>query len=403
MEFTYRAATTEGTLVTGVVEADSEANAVDTLWKSGLTIINVKKSIKLPPVHTLLPSLFGVKKRDVIQFSRNMASLIDAGIPILRALEIQSRFGGRAFKTVLRDIIKDLQEGSRFSEACARHPVAFPNFYVHLVKTGEEVGNLGGVLKDLCAHMERDEATASKVKGALAYPAFLVLMAIGVIFIMLSFVIPALTSLFTELGSDLPAITRLLISVSGFFSHNWMYMFVGLVALVFVLALYIRTPAGKKTKDRFVMKIPLIGVAALKGSLARFARNMGMMVGAGVSLFEALKLIEETTDNTVVAEAVSRIRTGVSDGQLLSQAVATETVLPPLMAEMIGVGEETGSLETHLLKVAAFYEEEAERAVAKVTGMLTPALTIGVGLLVGFVAVVQFSSIYSLTKAFPTQ
>lgn len=401
MEFRYRAATTEGTLVTGVVQADSEANAVDTLWKSGLTIINLQKSINLPPLHTLLPSLLGVKRRDVIQFSRNMSSLLDAGIPILRALEIQSRFGGRAFKAVLRNIIKDLQEGSRFSEACAKHPAVFPNFFVHLVKTGEEVGNLGGVLKDLCAHMERDEATAAKVKGALAYPAFLVLMAIGVIFIMLSFVIPALTSLFTELGSDLPAITRLLISVSGFFSHNWLYMFVGLVALVFVLALYIRTPAGKKTKDRFVMKIPLIGVAALKGSLARFARNMGMMVGAGVSLFEALKLIEETTDNTVVAEAVSRIRTGVSDGQLLSQAVATETVLPPLMAEMIGVGEETGSLETHLLKVASFYEEEAERAVAKVTGMLTPALTIGVGLLVGFVAVVQFSSIYSLTKAFP--
>jgi type IV pilus assembly protein PilC len=249
--------------------------------------------------------------------------------------------------------------------------------------------------------MERDEATASKVKGALAYPAFLVLMAIGVIFIMLSFVIPALTSLFTELGSDLPAITRLLISISNFFSHNWLYMFIGIIALAIVVALYIRTPAGKRTKDRFVMRLPLIGVASLKGSLARFARNMGMMVGAGVSLFEALKLIEETTDNTVVAEAVSRIRTGVSDGQLLSQAVATETVLPPLMAEMIGVGEETGSLETHLLKVASFYEEEAERAVARVTGMLTPALTIGVGLLVGFVAVVQFSSIYSLTKAFP--
>jgi type IV pilus assembly protein PilC len=270
-----------------------------------------------------------------------------------------------------------------------------------LIRTGEEVGNLAGVLKELVSHMERDEATAAKVRGALAYPAFLVLLAIGVIFVMLSFVIPALMSLFSELGSDLPMITRVLISISDFFSANWLYMFIVILVVGIVGVLYVRTPQGKQVKDRIVLRIPLIGTAALKGSLARFARNLGMLVGAGVSLFEALKLISDTTDNTVISAAIARIRSGVADGQLLSQAVITETVFPPLMGEMIGVGEETGSLEGHLLKIAGFYEEEAERAVARVTGMLTPALTIGVGLLVGFVAVVQFSSIYSIAKAFP--
>ncbi len=401
MEFKYRAASADGALVTGVVEAETEENAVEIIWRSGLTIIDLSRRVKLPPVHEILPSLYGVKRKDVIQFSRNMASLLDAGIPILRALNIQSRFGGRAFRAILRDVIKDLEGGSRFSEACAKHPLVFPPFYVHLVKTGEEVGNLANVLKELVAHMERDEATARKVRGALMYPSFLVLMAIGVVFIMLSFVVPALMDLFSELGSDLPAITRGLIAVSDWFSANWLYVFIVLIAVVLITLIYIRTPQGKRVKDRVVLRLPLIGTASLKGALARFARNMGMLVGAGVSLFEALKLISETTDNTVVAEAIARVRSGVADGQLLSQAIVAETVFPPLMGEMVGVGEETGQLENHLLKIAGFYEEEAERAVERVTGMLTPALTIGVGLLVGFVAVVQFSSIYSIAQAFP--
>jgi type IV pilus assembly protein PilC len=388
-------------MITGVVEADSEQNAVELLWRSGLTIIDLKKKVKLPPIHELLPSLYGVKRRDVIQFSRNMASLLDAGIPILRALNIQSRFGGRAFRAVLRSVAQDLEGGSRLSEALAKHPLVFPTFYVHLVKTGEEVGNLAGVLKELVTHMERDEETARKVRGALMYPAFLILMAIGVIFIMLTFVVPALMDLFSELGSDLPAITRMMISISDFFVAYWLYMIAGVVGLAVVWWLYSRTPAGKRTKDRIILRIPLISTATLKGSLARFARNLGMLVGAGVSLFEALKLIADTTDNTVVAEAVANVRQGVADGQLLSQAVIAEPVFPSLMGEMIGVGEETGALEGHLLKIASFYEEEADRAVQRVTGMLTPALTIGVGLLVGFVAVVQFSSIYSIAKAFP--
>lgn len=401
MDFSYRAASVDGTLVTGVVEADSEQNAVELLWRSGLTIIDLKRKVKLPPVHELLPSLYGVKRRDVIQFSRNMASLLDAGIPILRALTIQSRFGGRAFRAVLREVSNDLEAGSRFSEACAKHPLVFPTFYVHLVRTGEEVGNLAGVLKELVTHMERDEATAAKVRGALMYPAFLVLMAIGVVFIMLTFVVPALMDLFSELGSDLPTITRVMISISDFFVAYWLYMIAGVAGLAVVWWLYTRTPGGKRTKDRLILRIPLIGTAVLKGALARFARNMSMLVGAGVSLFEALKLIADTTDNTVIAESIARIRTGVADGLLLSQSIEAEPVFPPLMGEMIGVGEETGQLESHLLKISTFYEDEAEKAVNRVTGMLTPALTIGVGLLVGFVAVVQFSSIYSIAKAFP--
>jgi type IV pilus assembly protein PilC len=401
MEFKYIASTTEGGLINGVVEADSEMTAEEILWKSGLTIIDLKKSIKIPPLHEMLPSLFGVKRRDVIVFSRNLASLLDAGIPILRALTIQSRFGRASFRAVLREVIKDLEKGTRFSEACAKYPKVFPNFYVYLLKTGEEVGNLSEVLKDIATHMERDEATAKKVKGSLAYPGFVMLLAVGAIFIMLTFVVPAITSMFKEFGSKLPPLTRGLIAVGNFFSGNFMYMVLGVVVIAIIFVVYTKTPSGKKNRDRFILKIPVIGTAILKGGLARFTRNMGMLVGAGVSLFDALKLASETTDNIVLAEAVANVRSGVGDGKLFSQAVAADPIFPGLMAEMIGVGEESGSLESHLLKVSAFYEDEAERAIAQVTGMLTPALTIGVGAMIGLIAVTMFSSIYSLVGALP--
>ena len=401
MEFKYTASTAEGGLINGVVEAESETTAEDILWKSGLIIVDLKKRIKIPSLHEMLPSLFGVKRHDVIVFSRNLASLLEAGIPIFRALTIQGRFGRASFRAVLREVIKELERGTRFSEACAKYPKVFPNFFVYLLKTGEEVGNLSQVLKDIATHMERDEATAKKIKGSLAYPAFVMLLAVGAIFVMLTFVVPALTSMFHEFGSDLPPMTRALIAVGDFFSANAKYMILAVVVIAILVVLYVRTPSGKKNKDRFILKIPVIGGATLKGGLARFTRNMGMLVAAGVSLFEALKLASETTDNLVLAEAVANVRSNVGDGKLFSQAIADDPIFPALMSEMIGVGEESGNLESHLVKVSDFYEEESNAAIARVTGMLTPALTIGVGLMIGLIAVTIFSSIYSLVGALP--
>jgi len=401
MEFRYSAATVEGSPVTGFLVAESESNAEQILWDSGLIIIALRKKLKLPALHEALPTVFGVKRRDVIEFSRNMASLLEAGIPILRALTIQSRFGKRAFRAVLKEVIADLEKGSRLSEACAKHPSVFPTFYVYLLRTGEEVGNLSHVLKDTAAHMARDEATAAKVKRSLAYPAFVMLLAVGAIVVMMTFVVPALTSLFAEFGSDLPPMTRGLIAVSDFFEANFFYMVIGAVVIGVGGYFYVKTPGGKRRKDVVMLKIPIIGPALLKGALSRFCRNMSMLVGAGVTLFEALKLTSETTDNAVIAESVAGVRSRVGDGQLFSQAVAADSIFPTLMPEMIGVGEEAGSLEGQLVKVSDFYEEEAERAIAQVTGTLTPALTLGVGLIIGLIAVTIYSSIYSMVDVLP--
>jgi type IV pilus assembly protein PilC len=207
--------------------------------------------------------------------------------------------------------------------------------------------------------------------------------------------------MFKEFGSKLPPMTRGLIAVGNFFSGNFIWMILGVVVLVIVIVLYTKTQSGKKNRDRFILKIPIIGGATLKGGLARFTRNMGMLVGGGVPLFDALRLVSETTESLVLKDALANVRASVGDGKLFSQAVAAEPLFPQLMAEMIGVGEESGSLESHLLKVSGYYEEEAERAISQVTGALTPALTIGVGIIIGLIAVTLFSSIYSMVGALP--
>ncbi|UCG83330.1 MAG: type II secretion system F family protein, partial [Dehalococcoidia bacterium] len=311
MEYKYRAATNEGSAISGVLSAETMENAERILWDSELVILELRKQIKLPPLHELLPSLFGVKKRDVINFSRGVANLLDAGIPILRALAIQTQFGSRAFRAILKEVISEVEKGSRLSEACAKYSAAFPNFYVFLVRTGEEVGNLSQVLKDTATHMEREEAVKSKVKRSLAYPSFVMMLAVAAIVVMMAFVVPALTMMFEEFNSDLPPMTRGLITVSDFFQANVWYMIIGVAAIGIGGYMYIKTPGGKRRKDRVVIRIPLIGPAILKSGLARFCRNMSMLVGAGVTLFNALKLTSETTDNTVVAESVAKVRAGV--------------------------------------------------------------------------------------------
>jgi len=398
MEYKYTASTSQGRSVTGVLQADSETSAEQMLWDAGLTIVSLKKSIKLPKAHQMLPSLFGVKKKDVIQFSRNLASLLEAGIPLLRGLSILARHGGEAFKEVLGQVIKDLEEGSRLSDACEKNPAVFPSFYVFLMRTGEETGNLGAVLKDTAAHMERDEATRAKVKKSLAYPAFVVVLAIAAVIVMLTFVVPKLTAMFAEFGEEMPATTKALVFLGDFFSGNAVFIIGGLILTVVGSVMYCKTKPGKRMKDKLMLRIPVLGPAVLKSTLARFTRSMSMLVGAGVSLFEALELTGDTTENVIVRESLKNMREGVGEGKLLSQAMADDILFPPLMAELVGIGEETGNLETQLSKVSTFYEEEAEAAISKVTGMLTPLLTVGVGLMIGFVAITMFSSIYGMAS-----
>jgi type IV pilus assembly protein PilC len=397
MEYKYSAQTAIGETVSGVLEADSLERAEELLWRSNLTIISLKKQMRLPSLSEAIPSLFGVKRKDVVNFSRDLATMLTAGLPMLRSLDILYRQSTRrGMKRVLRGIIQDLEKGNTFSEACAKYPMAFPPLFTRLVRVGEEVGNLASVLEQLSTHLAKEEETASKVKGSLAYPIFVLCLAVGAVFIMIAFVMPALSGLFAEFGQGLPPLARIAIGIAEFVADYALYIVSGLVILIVALALYFRTSSGRKVKDTIVLKIPVIGEASRKGALARTARSMAMMVRSGVPLTEALGLCADTAANAVVKDRLIKCNEAVLSGQTLSQAMAAQPIFPVLMSQMVGIGEETGRLDSNLETLAGFYEIESARAISRLTNMLGPGMIIIVGLVVGFVAVTLFSSIYSI-------
>ncbi|MFC2068596.1 type II secretion system F family protein [Chloroflexota bacterium] len=399
MEFKYLAESTSGEVVKGVVEADSLQRAEELLWHSNLTIVNLKKQIKLPSLAQALPSLFGVKRGDIINFARDLATMLGAGLPMLRSLDIiYKQTKKRSMKTVVRTIIWDLEKGSSFSEACTVHGNIFPPLFTRLIRVGEEVGSLAFILEQLSTHISKEEETARKVKGSLIYPIFVLGLAVVSVFIMINFVLPAITGLFAEFGSDLPTLARIMIGFGNFATTYMWYIILGLLILIIVLGLYFRTKSGLKVRDTIILKLPVIGEASLKSSLARTARNLAMMVKSGVPLSEALNLVIDTATNAIVKDKLSKCNDSVLEGTPLSQSMAAHPIFPILMSQMVGIGEETGKLEYNLEILAGFYEVESDRAMSRLTGMIGPGMIIIVGLVVAFVAVTLFSSIYSVSS-----
>jgi type IV pilus assembly protein PilC len=397
MEFKYLAQSDSGETVKGVIEADSLERAEELLWRSNMTIINLKKHLKMPSLTQALPTLFGVKRRDIINFSRDLSTMLNAGLPMLRSLDILYRQAKKpAIREILRNIVQDLEKGSTFSEACSAHPDVFPPLFTRLIRVGEEVGSLASVLEQLSTHMTKEEETAGKVKGSLAYPVFVLLLAVAAVFIMIVFVMPAITSLFAEFGSELPLLARIAIGLGEFASAYLLYIIAGILVLVIGLGMYFRTSNGKRLKDTTILKIPVIGEASRKSALARTARSMAMMVKSGVPLTEALVLCSETAGNAVVRDRLDKCNEAVHAGSSLSQAMSNFPIFPVLMSQMVGIGEETGRLEYNLDTLAGFYETESERAISKLTGLLGPGMIVIVGGVVAFVAITLFSSIYSV-------
>ncbi|MFC1893586.1 type II secretion system F family protein [Chloroflexota bacterium] len=397
MEYKYSAQTVGGEIVDGVLEADSLERAEELLWRSNLAIVSLKKQLRFPSLAEALPSLFGVKRGDVVNFSRDLSTMLNAGLPMLRSLDIIYRQAKKpTLKSMLRTIIQDLEKGSTFSEACSKHSTVFPPLFIRLVRVGEEVGSLSAVLEQLSTHMAREEETASKVKGALAYPTFVLLLAVAAVFVMITFVMPAITGLFNEFGAELPLLARIALGLGEFASQYILFIMAGMLILIVTLGLYIRTPGGGKAKDTLVLKLPIVGEASLKNALARTARSMAMMVRSGVPLTETLSLCADTAGNAVVKDRLNQCNQAVYSGTSLSQAMSNFPIFPVLMTQMVGIGEETGKLEYNLEKLSGFYETEAERSIARLTGMLGPGMILIVGVVVGFVAVTLFSSIYSV-------
>ncbi|MEA3459287.1 MAG: type II secretion system F family protein [Chloroflexota bacterium] len=399
MSYKYFAYTRAGQRVQGIIDVDSEEMAEKALWGSDYIIVNLKQVRKGPSLNLakLMPTFFGVKIRDLIVFSRQLATLVESGITIVAALQmLRDLVDSRALKTALAEIIRDVQEGESLSASIEKHPLVFPFIYSRLVRVAERTGNMGSILRQLAAYLEKRESLTSKLKGAMAYPAFILLLAVGVVFLMLTTTLPAMLGLFAEFEAQLPLPTRILIAVTDFVMAYKTNLMAGIFLTVMLIALYVRTPIGRRQFHLLLLKLPLIGTINLQGNISRFCHTMSMLLKAGLPMTEIMDLVSRIMGNVILRNAFQEVQEGVLEGRGLSEPIAEHKVFPNLLVQMVRVGEETGSLDSNLETLAVFYEEQADRKIKILTDWMEPALMLFVGAVVGFIAVAVIMPMYSL-------
>ena len=397
MPYKYVAYTKAGERVQGVLNVPSEGAAEDALWRLDYVIVSLRQARPRADLTELMPTFFGVKTRDLIVFSRQLATLIESGITILAGLQmLAEETGSKALQKALLEVSYDVQEGETPSDALRKHSQVFPPIYSRMIEIGERMGNMESVLRQLATYMEKREALTRKLRGAMAYPAFIISLALGVAFLMITFTLPGIMGLFGEFEIELPITTKILLAITDFTAAYRSQMVAGAVLVITVIALYLRTSIGQRHRDILLLKIPLIGTINTQSNVAQLCHTMSILLKAGLPMSEIMNLIVETMGNIIIKEAFSRVRTKMLQGQGLSQPVRQEKVFPSLLAQMIRVGEETGTLDTNLETLASFYEEEADRKINTLTSMMEPALMLVVGGMVGFLAISVIMPMYTM-------
>jgi type IV pilus assembly protein PilC len=364
------------------------------LGNIGYEVINLK------PVTPFLPDLGRlfqgqVKLDELVTFSRQLALLIESGIGIVQSLELlQAQTSDKQLKRVLIEVVSDLRRGSSFSVALARHPRVFSTMYHKMVGVAEQTGALESVLRSLAEHAEQQSTTKNKIKAALTYPTIVVVLAIAIMIFMINFVLPPIMGMFTSLGGQLPITTRLLLGSAGFLKAYGSYLLAGVLGLGALTFLYTRSPTGGYNWDVLMLKLPMFGHLNLVTELARDCRSISLLFRAGLPLPDIISLTAQASGNRVVAKALGDVEQDMLKGEGLAGPMRKSWVFLPLMVEMTRVGEETGSLDTTLVTVAENYEIEANRRVQAFVSMIEPAMTVGVGLFVGFIALSIFMPLY---------
>ncbi|MGC8491751.1 MAG: type II secretion system F family protein [Syntrophobacteraceae bacterium] len=380
----------------GEIEADNLPLARQMVIRKGITIKKVK--VKPKAIEDYLPALAGkVKDKDKVIFVRQFATMIDAGLPLVQCLEIlQEQQENANFKRVIRQIKKSVEEGSTLSDAIKAHPKVFDNLFHNLVAAGEVGGILDVILNRLASYIEKMAKLKKKVKSALTYPAIVVSIAVIVVAVILIFVIPVFTKLFTDAGVKLPAMTLFVMNLSDFVKNYIHWIIIGLVLLVIGLRRFGKTPRGRDLYDRMYLRSPVFGILLRKIAVARFTRTLGTMLSSGVPILDGLEVVASTAGNTVVEKAIRAARTSISEGRPVAEPLEETKVFPPMVTQMIAVGEATGALDNMLGKIADFYDEEVDTAVGSLTAMLEPLLILFLGVTIGFLLVAMYLPIFQL-------
>ncbi len=399
MDYAYVAYTEDKRMVKGKVSAISEQIAAEALMKAGYSIVSVK------PVVPFFPSLgkyFSgrIKTQDLLLFSRQLALLTDSGVGIVQSLELLAEQStSRKFKQVLGQVIADLRSGSSISAALDKHPSVFSTLYSRMVAVGEQTGELGTILRSLADHMEREAQATKRLKAALMYPMVILGLAVVVVALLVTVALPPIINLFTSFGTDLPLPTKILLFLVHFATNYGLHLLIGLVALIVIGFLYIRTSAGRYQLDKLLLKLPVIGRLNQLTELARASRTQSLLFRSGLPLPDIMTLTRQASGNRVVAKALAQVEEGMLKGEGLARPMSKDRLFLPLMVAMTRVGEEVGNLDETLVTVAQNYEVEAEDRMRTALGMIEPVMLIALGGVVAFLALSLFMPLYGVLRS----
>jgi type IV pilus assembly protein PilC len=348
----------------------------------------------------------GVGQKDIVTFTRLFATMIDAGLPIVQCLDIlQGQTDNKNFANILRDVKSSVEQGATFSDSLRRHPKVFDHLYVNLVQAGEVGGILDTILNRLAVYIEKAMKLRRQVRGAMVYPSIVIVVFFGVLTVLLTFVIPGFQNMFKDFGAKdaLPALTQAVMAVSTFFVGNLLWFFLLATGTIVGLTYTYRTPKGKKAIHRILLRLPIVGNVLRKIAVARFTRTLGTLLASGVPILDALEIVAKTAGNVIVEEAIMYARARISEGKNMAQPLMETNVFPPMVVQMVGVGEQTGALDAMLNKIADFYEEEVDVAVGALTSLIEPALMVGIGGTVGVVLIAMYLPIFSIAGKFKAE
>jgi type IV pilus assembly protein PilC len=396
--FAYQARDNSGKILSGVIESGNQDNAISNLMSRGLMVLSIQQKAQAKKLTT---KLLEPKETDLVIFTRQLATMVDAGLPLVTGLsalyEQMDPKKQKAMYTITGELITSVQSGDQFNQAVAKFPNAFSRLYIAMVRAGESGGLLSEILDRLAQFLEASVRLKKKVKSAMTYPLVVICIAVGISMFLVMKVVPTFAEIFKDFGSALPGPTQLLINTSDFLRAYWYIMLAVCFALYFAIKSWIKTPTGRETWDRWCLKLPIFGPLIHKICMSRMARTFAQMIRSGVPILETLEIIAETSGNAMVEKAIRRTSALVEKGDPLAVSLAKETIFPPMLLRMVSAGEATGKIDSMLEKMADFWDEEIEALLDALTSLIEPFLIVFLGAVVGFIVFALFMPIFKLS------
>jgi type IV pilus assembly protein PilC len=394
-QYTYTARAVNGELKSATIDAPSRDDVIKQLRQLKLNVVKIDEG-------TANRKKRGgsIKMRDVVIFTRQFSTMINAGLPLVQALDIlATQSENPALKDVTRQVVFDVESGNTLADAMRKHPRAFSDLYVNMVAAGEAGGILDTILMRLAVFMEKNDALVRKVKGAMIYPGVIISVAAIAITVLLIFVIPTFESMFASVNIALPLPTRIVIGISRGLKSYW-YIVLGVAAgIYFSIRSYYRTPGGKLNIDKLLLKMPVLGDVLRKSAVSRFTRTLGTLISSGVSILDGLEITAKTAGNRVIQDAIMESRSSIAGGDTIAAPLKKSAVFPPMVISMIAVGEQTGGLDEMLSKIADFYDEEVDAAVSGLLALMEPVMIVFLGVVVGGMVVAMYLPIFDMVNA----